>query len=125
MRRLTITLATACAVLAAVEAGDTAAVRRVVGQYNRQHATWGWKRPASLHHIADLHATLRNPHYVVVFRDLFAIANRNRISMGANLLANMQRGRIGCRRTMSRSSVRSICPIHRAGASISMILTAT
>ncbi|MGB5468627.1 MAG: sulfotransferase [Sedimenticolaceae bacterium] len=79
------------AMSAAVEAGDIATVQRIVRQYNRQHAIWGWKRPASLHHIADLHATLRDPHYVVVFRDLFAIANRNRISMGANLLANMQR----------------------------------
>ena len=79
------------ALSAAVEAGDLAAVQRIVRQYNRRHATWGWKRPASLHHIADLHATLRDPHYVVVFRDLFAIANRNRISMGADLLANMQR----------------------------------
>ena len=76
---------------AAVESGDLAGVRRIVEQYDRRHASWGWKRPASLHHMEDVHALLRNPHYIVIFRDLFAIANRNRVSVGASVLDNMQR----------------------------------
>ncbi|MCP5305431.1 MAG: hypothetical protein H6953_08285 [Chromatiaceae bacterium] len=75
----------------AVESGDTREVHRTVERYDRRHDIWGWKRPGSLHHMEGIHAHLRNPHYVVVFRDLFAIANRNRLSVGANVLDNMQR----------------------------------
>lgn len=78
------------ALSAAVESGNSASVREVIGRYDENHAIWGWKRPASLHHMERLHALLRNPQYIVIFRDLFAIANRNRLSMGTNLLANMQ-----------------------------------
>jgi len=74
----------------AVESGDQASIRDVIGRYDEQHATWGWKRPASLHYLDILHGLFRNPHYIVVFRDLFAIGNRNRLSVGASLLANMQ-----------------------------------
>ena len=76
---------------AAVEAGDLGAARDLLRRYDQAHDLWGWKRPGALHHLQAVHGLLRNPRYVVIFRDVFAIANRNRISMGAGVVENMLR----------------------------------
>ena len=75
----------------AVENGDLARIDAVVAERNAQHAVWGWKRPGSIHSAGLWRSRFRHPHYVVVFRDLFVIANRNRISMQAGVMRNMRR----------------------------------
>lgn len=58
----------------------------IIDEYNSAHHVWGWKRPSSLHYLDKLHGEIRNPVYIVMFKDVLAIANRNLISMGSNLL---------------------------------------
>src|SRR5678809_1260977 len=74
----------------AVESGDPERLDQIIAQRNRLHPCWGWKRPGSIRHASVWRGRFRNPHYVVVFRDLFAIANRNRISMHTDVVENMR-----------------------------------
>jgi hypothetical protein len=69
---------------------DYTGLAAVIEQRNRAHAVWGWKRPDAIDHLDQIEPLFRSPEYIVVFRDLFAIANRNRLSVRADLLANMR-----------------------------------
>ncbi|WP_226662955.1 hypothetical protein [Microbulbifer aggregans] len=62
----------------------------VVSEYNSVHSVWGWKRPSSISQLDMLQEKLRNPHFIVVFRDLFSIANRNSISMKSDMRQGLQ-----------------------------------
>jgi hypothetical protein len=64
----------------AIESGDKRSARKIIDGYNSAHATWGFKRPNIVNHLDAVGVEFRNPHYVVVMRDLLAIANRNRLS---------------------------------------------
>lgn len=74
----------------ALDRSDTSALRRLIAQRDGARDVWGWKRPAAVEQMARLERWFRNPEYIVVFRDLFAIANRNRISVQADVLDNMR-----------------------------------
>lgn len=65
----------------AVESKDTRAVDAIVAERNERFDVWGWKRPAAFRYAPVWQPRLRNPYLIVVYRDPFAIANRNRISM--------------------------------------------
>lgn len=54
----------------------------IISDYNSRYEVWGWKRPSNLNNLGSLDRILRNPLYIVIFKDVFSIANRNRISMG-------------------------------------------
>ncbi|MEE4659200.1 MAG: hypothetical protein V2J89_01950 [Halieaceae bacterium] len=64
----------------AIESGTTEQVQSVIAEYNRQYPVWAYKRPRLLYHVEEVHPLLRNPLYLVVFRDVFAGALRTRIS---------------------------------------------
>ncbi len=68
---------------------DFGAIEALIETRNQQHAIWGWKRPDAMDDLPKIERYFRCPEYIVVFRDVFAIANRNRISVRADLLANM------------------------------------
>lgn len=74
----------------AVEKRDKARVDRIISERNGRFSVWGWKRPSSINHISKLEARFRNPVYVAVFRDVFSIANRNRLSVSASVVDNMR-----------------------------------
>lgn len=74
----------------AMESGDDDRLQQLIEQKNRAHAVWGWKRPSSIEHGAKLERMCRNAEYIVVFRDILAVANRNRIAVGSDLLGNME-----------------------------------
>lgn len=74
----------------AVENGRSGAVNDLIKERNEKFPVWGWKRPSSIKYIAGMESMFRNPLYVVVFRDVFAIAHRNKISMGTDTITNMQ-----------------------------------
>jgi len=75
----------------AFEGDDLRQAREIVADYNRRYTTWGWKRPSLVDYLEQAHELLRNPRYLVVFKDVFSIANRNRISMSNDVLPGMQR----------------------------------
>jgi hypothetical protein len=64
--------------------------RNRISSYNDEHAVWGWKRPSAVNYLDTVDQIFPNPFYIFVFKDLFSIANRNRISMNADLITNMQ-----------------------------------
>lgn len=75
----------------AFENGDPGRPNDVIADYDRRYTTWGWKRPGSVDYLERMHGLLRKPRYLVVFKDIFSIANRNRISMANDVLPGMQR----------------------------------
>lgn len=79
------------ALSAAFERGDDRQVRDIVARYLKAHGRFGWKRPASIEQLDRVHAVFGNPSYVFVFKDIFAIANRNRISMSSNVVDNLRK----------------------------------
>jgi hypothetical protein len=75
----------------AVEAKDKVRVQQIVARRNAAYLLWGWKRPSALELSEVWQDSFRNPHIIAVFRDPFAIANRNRISMLSDVFQNMER----------------------------------
>lgn len=101
----------------AILSGSLAEVKKIVDDYNNRHKIWFYKHPdlisdamplalsgriaKRVNKIAGkdrwmpmtgfkhLQNTIRNPRYIITFKDTFAIANRNRISMEADILKNM------------------------------------
>ena len=53
---------------------DIDKIREVIGRRNDEHKTWGWKMPHSLQYIEDVQSDLRNPHYILVWRNTLATA---------------------------------------------------
>lgn len=52
-------------------------VRESIDQWNKRHPVWGFKDPhAKRHDAAEFHASLRNPHYVIVTKDLASMTAR-------------------------------------------------
>ncbi|MEP5765018.1 MAG: hypothetical protein ABJ308_10495 [Halieaceae bacterium] len=76
---------------ASIESGTAEDVQRIIDEYNGQHKVWAYKRPRLLYHVADVHAQFRNPVYIVIFRDVFAAAQRTRISGGVDIFLTMKK----------------------------------
>jgi hypothetical protein len=75
---------------AAFEDGTATDVRAVVADYDAANPVWGFKRPNVFRSLDPQEIPFRNPHYVVVMRDLLSIANRNRISMFKDPVTDMR-----------------------------------
>lgn len=73
-----------------MEAGDRAAVQAIVLARNQAHDLWGFKRPAALGYLHKYQSELRNPELLVVFRDPFAIAQRNHLSIDREILPGLR-----------------------------------
>jgi len=61
-----------------------------ISEYN-QTDQWAFKRPQSIEYLAKLEASLRNPRFIFVFRDVLALANRSEISVSSDSLPLMQK----------------------------------
>ncbi len=68
-------------ICAPMEAGDRTSVREVILRKDEAHPKWGFKRPGAVKYVEQYLSELRNPCFVIVFRDVFAITNRNRLSV--------------------------------------------
>ncbi|MDZ7808846.1 MAG: hypothetical protein U5L11_00285 [Arhodomonas sp.] len=75
----------------AIEAGDTPTVDAIVAERNERFRVWGWKRPAATRYGKVWQSRFRNPYVIAVYRDPFAIANRNRISMLMDCMKGIER----------------------------------
>ena len=74
-----------------VLAQDWGLADELIASYNRSHKKWGTKIPGLVDQLEQAHSTFRNPRYIIMFRDIFSIANRDRISMQLDLLGGMSR----------------------------------
>ena len=72
-----------------LEGNDLEAFSKLVETYNSKYAIWGWKRPKSFAYANKFTDRVRNPHFIVTFRDSFSIAMRNMISVQADLKHNL------------------------------------
>lgn len=52
-------------------------VRSTIAAWNKRHPVWGFKDPhAKRHDAVAFHASLRNPHYIIVCKDLASMTAR-------------------------------------------------
>lgn len=75
----------------AIESGEAERARTVIDTYNADYPVWAFKRPRLLYHVQDVHSLFRNPVYIVVFRDVFAAAQRTQISGGVDIFLTMDK----------------------------------
>ncbi len=54
---------------------DEGHLRHVIAVRDKENAVWGFKMPKAVFHLDLLESTLRNPYYVIVHRNLAAIAD--------------------------------------------------
>jgi len=76
---------------AAFESADDQAVEAILQKYAGTGRHVGWKRPSSIDQLERVDRLFGKPRYVFVFKDVFAIANRNSISMRSETLSGMAR----------------------------------
>jgi hypothetical protein len=74
----------------AFESNDLEQAKAIVDRYTEEHDVWAWKRPAALNYLDKIEAIIPNPFYIFIFKDIFAIANRNNISMKADIGKGLQ-----------------------------------
>lgn len=74
----------------AVESRNTFQLKQIIAKRDAIHPVWGWKRPSSIEFSKVWEGNFRNPYVIAIFRDPFAIANRNRISMLSDIFQNME-----------------------------------
>ncbi len=65
--------------------------KRIIKKYNDEHHIWAFKRPASIDYIEQLIKYTRNPVLLIIFKDIFSIANRNKISMKLGLVPGLNK----------------------------------
>jgi tetratricopeptide (TPR) repeat protein len=75
----------------AIEKNNTKKIKNIIAKYNESHNVWAFKRPSLINSIAKYHSLFRNPVYLIVFKDIFSIANRNNLSMQQNILTGLER----------------------------------
>ena len=73
----------------ALENENYTAFEELVNKNNSDHEIWGWKRPQSYKYSERYLGRVRNPHFIVLFRDSFSIAMRNSISVHTNVTNNL------------------------------------
>ncbi len=75
----------------AYEQDDKQQVEETISLYNQEHSVWFYKRPSSIHYVKKLMEQVRNPVFMFIFKDIFAIANRNTISMKLDVVEGLGR----------------------------------
>lgn len=74
------------------ESGSSSAIKAFISRQNTEYSIWGWKRPKAIHYIDRFMHLLRNPYFIIPFRDLLSIATRNVISMNMDPLRALNHG---------------------------------
>ncbi|MGB2428724.1 MAG: hypothetical protein ACPIGG_04475, partial [Akkermansiaceae bacterium] len=64
--------------------------KNIIREYTAKHDLWAWKRPGSLDYLDKVEQAFENPFYIIIFKDIFSIANRNKISMGIDLTKGLR-----------------------------------
>jgi hypothetical protein len=76
-------------IAAAIDSETIDRFAEIVAARNTAHRIWGFKRPEAYRQLDRLCAACRNPRVIVSFRDILAIALRNKISMQMDTLAQL------------------------------------
>jgi hypothetical protein len=52
---------------------DRDKTRLRIAEMNDRHSVWGWKSPRDIFQITKFNSLLRNPHYIVILRNVFDV----------------------------------------------------
>lgn len=63
----------------------------IIQSYNSKNNIWYFKRPASIEYFDKLNKSCINPIYLIVFKDIFSVSNRNSISMKTDLVKGINK----------------------------------
>jgi len=69
---------------------DFKSVKKIIEEYNL-HDTWLFKRPSSINYLNEIDTLVRNPIYLIIFKDIFSVSNRNSISMKMDVVGGLRR----------------------------------
>lgn len=75
----------------ALESRNLALAREAIRDYSEGYPNWGFKRPGSIEYFKLLESELPARRYIFIFRDIFATANRNRLSVGLDIVKGLTR----------------------------------
>lgn len=79
------------ALISAISNRNLEIVRKTITERNNKYPIWGWKQPSNFDYFTEnVVSLLRSPVFLVIYRDLLATANRNRIAVGADVIASME-----------------------------------
>lgn len=78
----------------AIEDGKFTLAKNIIKKYNKEHDIWAYKRPASIELLDKLNIIFRNPIYLIVFKDMFSIANRNNISVKLDVIDGLKKAHV-------------------------------
>jgi hypothetical protein len=73
-----------------IEEGKLAVLKRIVAERDELNDKWSFKRPLIYRHSALIEKSMRNPRYIIIFRDPLAASNRSAISVGRSILDAMR-----------------------------------
>lgn len=71
---------------------DVPRLRALIQRRNEEYPVWGFKFPLAINSLPILEQELRNPHFILVFRDVVAAASREKMAVGMDALYAMRRG---------------------------------
>lgn len=66
-------------------------IDQIIESRNKKHKVWGWKRPNAYKFGDRFLNKLRNPHFIVLFRDHASIAMRRSISDRSDFVKNLSK----------------------------------
>lgn len=84
---------------------DLTRLREVVASRNQKHSHWGFKLPTALNSLPLLEAELRCPAFVLVMRDLVAIASREYIAMAQDVIRAMHQALVWQQRMIDFAAI--------------------
>lgn len=73
---------------------DSDRLRELIRQRNQGHPVWGFKLPLAVNSLPLLERELRNPRFILVFRDVVAISSRETIAAGIDGIQGLRRALI-------------------------------
>ncbi|TKF30064.1 sulfotransferase domain-containing protein [Enterovibrio norvegicus] len=74
----------------AVLNNDEELFNKICRKRNGEYQKWGFKLPGFRSYINTYDKNIKNPRYIIVFRDIMAISMRNNISMGGETVKAMR-----------------------------------
>lgn len=75
----------------AFENKNSQEIKETISEYNAKNDIWFWKRPGALNYLKEVEESVTEPLYIFIFKDVFAIANRNNISMKSDIASGLKR----------------------------------
>ena len=73
-----------------LEKNDFSTAQSIIDQYNIKEV-WAFKRPSAINYLEQLDKLCRNPIYLIVFKDIFSVSNRNSISMKTDVVSGLKK----------------------------------